>query len=149
MIEPQIGNYRPFPTISEWIEGPQLVTERINMLDPLVRGLEELPKEICQRAIAVVRDAAAIETGAIEDLYQLDSGITVTAATEGALLSSALDSQPERVRALIAAQLSAYDFVQMIGLKPVSLRPAAETLTLRRSAAAWAPPPVSIPAIDA
>jgi len=38
-------------------------------------------------------------------------GITITAATEGAILGGLLSKQSEHVRALIESQLRAYDFV--------------------------------------
>ncbi|HEX5461380.1 MAG TPA: Fic family protein [Steroidobacteraceae bacterium] len=104
--------YRSFPTVAQWIAGAPLVADRVDRLKPLIERFEQLPPDACRRAISVVKDAAVIETGAIEDLYELDRGITITAATEGAFLdSSVLGSQPEKVRALIEAQLRAYDFV--------------------------------------
>src|SRR5262249_39612251 len=48
---------------------------------------------------------------ALENLYELDRGITIAAATEGALLAGALAAQPDHVRTLIESQLRAYDYV--------------------------------------
>ena len=111
MTEATPIEYRPFPDVSRWTATGTIDTEEIDRLGVVVQSFEELPSEICQRAISAVRDAAAIETGAIENLYQLERGITITAAAEGAMASSALSGQPEEVRALITAQLQAYDFV--------------------------------------
>jgi Fic family protein len=103
--------YKPFPSVPEWTASGEVPTDSVNELRPIVDGLDELPPGICQKAVAAIRDAAAIETGAIENLYELDRGITITAATESAILETVLGKQTEKVRALIDSQLRAYDFV--------------------------------------
>ncbi|HEX5462242.1 MAG TPA: Fic family protein [Steroidobacteraceae bacterium] len=105
------SNYRPFPALRDWTAGAPLITDRLEQLTPVLAELEQLPKDLSKRAISVVRDAAAIETGAIENLYEIERGITITAATEGAMLESTLKAQPQQVRAIIEAQLRAYDYV--------------------------------------
>jgi Fic family protein len=103
--------YKPFPTVPEWTAAGALPTDSVDELRVVVDGLQELPREVCAKAVAAIRDAAAIETGAIENLYELDRGVTITAATEGAILETVLAKQTEKVRALIESQLRAYDFV--------------------------------------
>lgn len=63
------------------------------------------------RAHEVAKRAAAIETGAIEGLYQIDRGITITIAMQTAMWHNALEKQQEKVRSLIKCQLEAYDYV--------------------------------------
>jgi len=111
MPDSQGYQYRPFPEVAEWTAGGAISTSEIDELRPTVDRLEKLSPELCRKAVAVVRDAAAIETGAIEGLYEIERGVTITAATQGAMVSSALSGQSEKARALIAAQLRAYDFV--------------------------------------
>lgn len=105
------GGYKPFPDIPEWSASDTVDMSSVDALSSVVQGLDNLPPEVCKKAVGVIRDAAALETGAIEDLYQLDRGITITAATEGALLEHALNAQDEQVRALIESQLRAYEYV--------------------------------------
>jgi Fic family protein len=54
---------------------------------------------------------AAIETGAVEDLYQLERGFTITVATQAAVLEAVNNHKQESARQLIAAQLSAYEYI--------------------------------------
>ena len=60
------------------------------------------------RALRIVRRAAAIDTGAIEGLYDVDLGFTMTVAMESVLWQMSLQSK-EDARALIEAQLQAYE----------------------------------------
>jgi Fic family protein len=105
------ATHRPFPFVEDWTAGGDLETAHLSQLEAITRDLDQLPQEICRKAVAAIRDVAAVETGAIENLYELERGITITAAAEGAILGNALAGQPDRVRSLIAAQMRAYDFV--------------------------------------
>ena len=75
------------------------------------------------RARDVAKRAAAIDTGAIEGLYQLDRGITITIAAQTAMWQAAFEKEKEKVRALIECQLDAYDYVLDLSTKSV---PVAE-----------------------
>jgi Fic family protein len=72
-------------------------------------------------AVDVVKRLAAIETGAIEGLYEIDRGVTITIATQAAMLDAALRKQ-EKAKSLIQSQLEAYDYVIDLatGRTPVS-----------------------------
>jgi Fic family protein len=85
---------------SRWEAHARLITER-----------DAVPAETLLRARDVAKRAAAIETGALENLYELDRGVTITIATQSAMWEAAYEKQEEHVKALIDCQLSAYDFV--------------------------------------
>jgi hypothetical protein len=61
--------------------------------------------------------AAAIETGAIEGLYETDRGFTFTVAAELATLEAVRIAKGEKVRGLVAAQIQAYEYVLDLATK--------------------------------
>lgn len=63
------------------------------------------------RAIRLVSRVAAIETGAIEQLYTTNRGITFTVATEAAMVSAAFAQASADTHQLIESQLTAYEHV--------------------------------------
>jgi Fic family protein len=84
---------------------------------------EQASPETLRRARDVVKQVAAIETGAIEGLYEVDRGFTMTAAAEVAAFAAALKEQEPKARSYIESQLRAYDFVLDIATEA---RPIAE-----------------------
>jgi len=65
-----------------------------------------------------VKRAAALDTGAIEGLYEVDRGFTYTVAFETAAWEVELAKKGENVRPLFEAQLHAYDYVLDLATKP-------------------------------
>jgi Fic family protein len=63
------------------------------------------------RAREIVRRAAAVDTGAIEGLYPVDRGFTLTVAMQTATWQAALEGKGERARALIESQMEVYERV--------------------------------------
>lgn len=55
--------------------------------------------------------AAAINTGALEQLYEVDKGFTFTVATQAATWEATLNTKGPEVRALIESQMDAYEMV--------------------------------------
>jgi Fic family protein len=62
-----------------------------------------------QRAVTVAMRAAAIDTGAIEGLYQVDRGFTLSVALQRFAWEHELAERGERVRELFLAQLAGYE----------------------------------------
>ena len=62
-------------------------------------------------ALRVAMRTAAFDTGAIEDLYRTDRGLTYTVATQAAMWEQAVESQSPDARPLFEAQLRAYELV--------------------------------------
>lgn len=76
------------------------------------------------RSRDVAKRAAAIDTGAIEGLYQLDRGLTITIATQTAMWQVTFLKEQEKVRSLIECQLNAYDYVLDLATKSVPIAEA-------------------------
>jgi Fic family protein len=62
-----------------------------------------------RRALDLVKRAAAVDTGAIEGLYEVDRGFTFTVAGAVGLWELELDKKGAEVRSLIEGQFGAYD----------------------------------------
>jgi hypothetical protein len=75
-------------------------------------------------ALEIVKRAAAIDTGAIEGLYDTDRGFTFTVACQMAQWEAALEKKGPRVRALFESQLSAYEYVLDFAVQSVPIAEA-------------------------
>jgi Fic family protein len=116
--------YKPFLPFEAWQAIP-VDDERWQLgLAKLQSISEEVGEEDLRAAVDVVKRAAAIETGAIEDLYKVDQGITLTFATENAILATAFSDKQSTVRRLIDAQVNAYDYVLDFVTKKVEVAQA-------------------------
>jgi Fic family protein len=73
----------------------------------------------------VVKRAAALDTGAIEGLYEVDRGFTFTVAFETAAWEIELAQKGEKVRSLFEAQMHAYDYVLDLATKAEPISEAA------------------------
>jgi Fic family protein len=102
--------YKPFPSFLAWQKQTEDYSS-IQAVEEIVSLLKSQPAELQQRALDGVRNVAAIETGAIEDLYPSDRGLTITAATGVAILDAINLSHGETVRAYVAAAIDAYQYV--------------------------------------
>jgi Fic family protein len=94
--------YKPFPPFGDWLASTSIDTARWNRYRKSLESRTEVSKEVLARAREIAKRAAAIDTGAIEGLYEVDRGFTYTAA---------LAAKGESVRSLFEAQLHAYDYV--------------------------------------
>lgn len=104
------GLYRSFPLFKECADGV-IDTVRWDRYSKLITDRREIPPTVLQRARSIVKRAAAVDTGAIEGLYEVDRGFTFTVASEAAMWESVLDNKGIKVRSLIESQLEAYDLV--------------------------------------
>ena len=105
------ASYRGFPSFAEWLKSTQVDTSRWERYARLLEQRKELTPELLARARDVAKRAAAVDTGAIEGLYDVDRGFTFSVAMQMAAWEAQVDAKGHQVRALIEAQLSAYDFV--------------------------------------
>jgi len=103
--------YRGFPSFSEWFTATSIDSVRWDRYSRLLQERKELTPALLARAREVAKRAAAVDTGAIEGLYDVDRGFTFSVAMQMATWEAQLDAKGRRVRAIIEAQLSAYDFV--------------------------------------
>ncbi len=115
------SRYRPFPTLSDWIAHTSIDESRWNTAKELIKSDVNDSAKL-NRALDIVRRVAAIETGAIEGLYEVDRGFTITAATQAALLTPTTHGEEDSPRSrLIRSQLAAYEHVLDMATKNVPI----------------------------
>ena len=111
MSEPGTTSYQPFPAFGDWAGAA--VEE--SSFDGYASVLEELRRrpdsELLTRAVAVATRAAAIDTGAIEGLYEVDRGFTMTIARGVAAWKRVLAAREPVVRRSFEDAMAAYDYV--------------------------------------
>lgn len=104
--------YPGFPDFSAW---PAPTEDDLRLWDRFASRLEETRQkatpDALKKAVEVAVRAAALDTGAIEGLYSVDRGFTMTVATQALAWEHAIEEKGENVRALFEAQLEAYELV--------------------------------------
>jgi Fic family protein len=113
--------YRSFPPFRTWAQTP-VDTVRWERYAHIMTERGKVSPDVLQKAQQVVTRAAAIDTGAIEGLYEVDRGFTFTVATEAAIWEAAADARGSHVRPMFEAQLAAYEYVLDLATKhaPIS-----------------------------
>src|SRR6185295_2158384 len=102
--------YKGFAPFAEWAATP-VDTVRWDRYVAIMSERAKVSEDILRRARQVVTRAAAIDTGAIEGMYEVDRGFTFTVATETAIWEASLDAKGPHVRPMFEAALSAYEYV--------------------------------------
>lgn len=110
--------YQSFPPFRAWAETP-FDSSRWERYARTMNERGRVSPDVLQKAQHVVTRAAAIDTGAIEGLYEVDRGFTFTVATEAAIWEAAVDAKGPHVRPLFDAQLAAYEYVLDLATKRV------------------------------
>jgi hypothetical protein len=104
--------YQSFPDFSAW---PAPTEDSLQLWDHFASRLEETRKkatpEALRNSVEVAVRAAAMDTGAIEGLYTVDRGFTMTVATQAFAWEHALEEKGAEIRELFEAQLEAYELV--------------------------------------
>lgn len=101
------ASYRAFPSFSTWAQ-TVVDAARWDRYSGLVKTHKDVSDEVLSRSREIVDRAAAVDTGAIEGLYETNRGITFTIATQAAQWETALD---QKARSFFETQLHAYDYV--------------------------------------
>ncbi|HXO25780.1 MAG TPA: Fic family protein [Thermoanaerobaculia bacterium] len=115
--------YRPFPDFSSW---PRLGPVQLDLWARFSAELNDqkgrATADQLARAVNVAMRAAAIDTGAIEGLYQVDRGFTMSVALQTLAWEHALGERGEGVRELFEAQLAGYELAidAVTGKTPLS-----------------------------
>jgi Fic family protein len=111
-VESADSLYRGFPDFATW--GP-LQPEDVDLWNRFAASLEERREaatpEALKASIDVAIRAAALDTGAIEGLYTVDRGFTMTVAVQGWAWEQMIEERGKDVRQLFEAQLAAYELV--------------------------------------
>jgi Fic family protein len=115
--------YRPFADFAGW---GRLGTDRRELWSRFSTELDQQKQlvtgALLERAVMVAVRAAAIDTGAIEGLYQVDRGFTMTVAFQAFAWQQALAERGAGVRELFEAQLAGYELAidAVTGQTPIS-----------------------------
>ncbi len=104
-------DYRPFPSFAEWdVQAvPVDILERYAEL--LSQSKSAAGEDALKAAVEIATRSAAVDTGAIEGLYQVDRGFTYTVATQAAAWQAVADERGEGIRTAIEDALRGYEFV--------------------------------------
>ncbi len=103
--------HKPFSTFEEWASRTSVDPTRWDRYYSSLKARAQASPAALARAREVAKRAAALDTGAIEGLYEVDRGFTFTVAFETAAWETELAQRGEAVRPLFEAQLRAYDYV--------------------------------------
>lgn len=105
------ARYEPFPSLAEWarVEAPNGELEQLR--EELEGAKQALDEEQIRAAREVAVRAAAVDTGALEGLYETDRGLTVAIATQAAAWETQADERSEDLRRFFEAQLATYHLV--------------------------------------
>ena len=104
------AEYQGFPPFSEWSKCA-VDTVRWDRYTGLLKQRGEISPDHLRRARNIVTRAAAIDTGAIEALYQVDRGFTYTVAAQAATWEATLGERDPETTALIESRRDAYELV--------------------------------------
>ena len=105
------SSYREFPSAQAWISRTNVDEEHFKAHAARLPGPNTVDTITLRRAQEIVSRAAAIDTGALEGLYDVDQGFTFSIAFQTAAMESAFQAKGTRVRALIESQMAAYQTV--------------------------------------
>ena len=115
--------YEPVPRFDKWV-GCFVDLARWYRYAAKLMELENQGPELLERSREIAKRATAIDTGAIEGLYEVDRAFTISVAMRAAGWEARLDEKSEATRALIDSQLRGYDYLFDLATERV---PLAET----------------------
>jgi Fic family protein len=103
--------YEGFPDFSSWAQGTVQAELWDRAISTLTSERASASPEDFRAALDVAMRAAAIDTGAIEGLYEVDRGFTMTVATQTTAWQAQLAERGDNVPDLFQAQLTTYELV--------------------------------------
>ena len=115
------ASYKAFPSFTTWTAQTVIDAVRWDRYSTLVQSRRNISDQILRRSREIVDRAAAVDTGAIEGLYETNWGITFTVATQVAQWETALD---QKARSYFETQLHAYDYVLDFATQRVAIAEA-------------------------
>ncbi len=100
--------YQPFPSFEDWAGASYPPVDWTHRNEEL-KALRQKTGDQFKNALNAVQRAAAVDTGAIEDLYKTDRGFTITVAKMTATWESEADEKGPSFRDNFEAQLQTYE----------------------------------------
>ncbi len=111
------AQYRPFPDFQAFLAASTVV---MAPWERVAAGLRQKQADSApanfDRAVEVALRAAAVDTGAIEGLYKVDRGFTVTVAEEQPGWEAEADKKGAAFRQLFASQLRGYELARELAV---------------------------------
>jgi Fic family protein len=105
------GVYRPFPSFLDWQLGPLDISPFDRYSEMLAEAKRSATPETLEAAMTTAQRYAAVDTNAIEGLYQVDRGFTRTVASQAASWEATMDARGSHVRPAFQDALNAYEYV--------------------------------------
>lgn len=103
--------YKSFPPFSEW-QQTSFSTTRWEKYTATLEEKKIKYSGLMSKALQTIETATAIDTGALEGLYETDRGFTFSVAAEGALWQTVFEEKRgHQATELVKAQLEAYEYV--------------------------------------
>ena len=122
-----VSEYRPFLDFEQWVAGIQLQerawSELLTLLDA---ERADVDRDVLEKALGTMMRTAALETGAIEGMYQVSRGITISIAEQAAEWQADLDSLGEGVSDYFSDHLEGLEYALDVATKR---RPVTEVWT--------------------
>jgi Fic family protein len=104
------AQYNTFPPFSDW--KAQVNSAQWDQFCVPLRQHHQTAPEMFAKAVRMVIRATAVETGAIENLYETDRGFTRTVAEESTSWEAEVALKGAEVMPLLEGQFNAYDYVR-------------------------------------
>jgi Fic family protein len=127
LVDPRKADagYRPFPSFEEWRRDAEIDASRWERYASRLELRKDVSPEVLRHAKELVELATAVDTGAIEGLYEADRGFTFTVATQAAIWQAVVEEKKgHQVRSLIESQLKAYEYVVDLATQQVPIAEA-------------------------
>jgi Fic family protein len=129
------ARYTPIPAFAEWILEPPNLGAWNRRVGELQQIRQTAEPALVERSLRIATRAAAFDTGALEQLYPVDRGLTITVATEEPAWSDRVRNESgQDALALFEAQVEGYELVREVvdGVYPINeawIRRLHEVLT--------------------
>ncbi|PXA67484.1 Fic family protein [Cryobacterium arcticum] len=109
--EPVVIPYAPFPVFLRWVPDnfEHLTFDRY--AEQLASAKTESGPDVLRSAVSIATKWAAVNTGAIENLYDVDRGFTYSVAVSGAAWSNIHKLKGDSAAHAMADAINAYDYV--------------------------------------
>ena len=119
------AQYRPFPDFEAFLAASKV---DIAPWERVAAGLRQKQADSApadfDRAVEVALRTAAVDTGAIEGLYKVDHGFTVTVAEEQPGWEAEADKKGAAFRQLFASQLRGYELARKLAVGDMPINEA-------------------------
>ncbi|MCQ4360630.1 Fic family protein [Mycobacterium gordonae] len=107
--EPPI--YKPFPAFTEWGMGEVATDDFDRYAELFARAKASANKAVLANAMKAAQRYAAVDTNAIEGIYETDRGFTRTVATQAAAWEAMMEARGAHVRPAFDDALNGYEYV--------------------------------------